>query len=125
MAQATLVGFDVEAGSRVLKALDAGGINVPIALWIWSDYYEEWRLVLASPAFDQTSSLQAYEQFFRALQDRYPIMPPPLLILPMKDPFIKGLRRMYSKTEGIEGLHLGSQIIGKMSISDAYIYRIA
>jgi hypothetical protein len=125
MGQATVVGFDLEAGNRILKLLDESDIKVPIALWIWSDYYEEWRLVLASPDFDQTNRLKAYEQFHRALQNKYPIMPPPLLILPMKDPFIKDLRRTYGKTEGIEGLHLGSQIIGKMSISDAYIYRIA
>jgi hypothetical protein len=125
MAQAMVVGFDVEAGNRILKLLDASDLKVPIALWILSDYYDEWRLVLASPDFDQTNKLKAYEQFSKALQNRYPIMPPPLLIFPMKDPFIKDLRRMYGKKEGIEGLHLGSQVMGKTSVSDAYIYRIA
>ena len=74
MDQATLVNLDarpktvtqdsldVSAGMRILVALDAAKLRVSIALWLLSDEHESWRLVFASPDFDQTSRLKAYEQ---------------------------------------------------------------
>jgi|SRR5271168_2959868 len=124
MDQATLVSLDVNAGLKVLDALDTAQIKVAVALWMVSSDYDDWRLVLSSPSLDQTHPLRAYEKVAEALHDRFVYMRPPILILPTKDPFIRELRRLFGKAKDVTGMRLGGQMIGNKFISDAYAYRV-
>jgi hypothetical protein len=47
------------------------------------------------------------------------------MILPMKDPSIKALRRLFGKTKSVQGMRLGGQLIGDRFVEDAYVYRIS
>ncbi len=124
MDQATLVGFDLDAGTKILHSLDAAGVKASVALWILSPDYESWRLVLSSPSIDQTHLLKAYEQVAEVLHGRLTYTRPPILILSMKDPFIRELRRIFGKAKDVAGMRLGGQMIGNRFISDAYVYRV-
>ena len=124
MDQATLVNLDVDAGAKVLEALDDAKLKVAVALWMESSDYSDWRLVLSSPAFDQTHPLKAYEQVAMALHGHFPYDRPPILILPTKDPFIRELRRLFGKAHNVTGMRLGGQTIGNRFISNAYVYRV-
>ena len=48
---------------------------------------------------------------------------PPILILPLTDPTIRSLRRIFAKTKSVAGLRSGQQI-GNHCVEDAYVYRI-
>jgi len=50
---------------------------------------------------------------------------PPILILPMDDPFIKALRRLFGKTRSVEGMILSGQSIGNRFLEEGYVYRIS
>ena len=50
---------------------------------------------------------------------------PPVMILPMSDPFIKELRRIFGKAKIVEGMRPGGQMIGDRFVQDAYTYRIS
>jgi hypothetical protein len=50
---------------------------------------------------------------------------PVVMILPMKDPFIKVLRRIFGKTKSVDGMRLGGQMIGDRFVEDGYLYRIS
>src|SRR5258708_2733289 len=99
MDQATLVNPDVNAGREALAALDAAGIRPAVALLMMSSDYDDWRLTLASPALDQIHPLKAYEKVTEILRGRFVYTLPPILILPIKDPFIRELRRMFGKAK--------------------------
>jgi hypothetical protein len=122
--QATLVNLDVNAGLKVLDALDDAQIKVAVALWMVSSDYDDWRLVISSPSLDQTHPLKAYERVAEALHGRFVSMRPPILILPTKDSFVRELRRIFGKAEDVTGMRLGGQTIGNRFISDAYVYRV-
>jgi len=124
MDQATLVNPDINAGRDALAALDAAQIKPVVALLMVSSDYDDWRLTLASPALDQTHPLRAYEQVTAVLRGRFVYSLPPLLILPLKDPFIRELRRMFGKTKEVDGMRLGGQTIGNRFIANAYVYRV-
>ena len=124
MDQATLVNLDVPAGERILSALDAANLKVSIALWLLSEEHESWRLVFASPSFDQHSRLKAYEQIAGAIENLEPYVFPLMYVLPMKDPFVKELRRLFGKAKSVEGMRLGGQMIGGKFVEAAYVYRI-
>lgn len=124
MDQATLVNFDVSAGSKVIQTLDTAKLKVAVALWMLSPEYSDWRLVLSSHALDQTHPLKAYEQVSKALHGQFTYTRPPVLVLPIKDPFIRELRKIFGKTTDVTGMRLGGQTIGNRFITDAYVYRI-
>jgi hypothetical protein len=124
MDQATLVGLDSDKAERMLTQLDHSGIKTKVALWMTTPEYEDGRLVLSSPNLDQASPLRAYEEVADALKGAFVYIMPPIMILRMKDPFIKALRDKFKEATSVEGMRLGGQIIGGRFVSEAYVYRI-
>jgi hypothetical protein len=127
MDQAILVTPDVLSGTEVLKTLDSAKINPAVLLLMASSDDQDWRLVISSPALDQTHLLKAYEQVTEALQGRFIDTMPPILVLPTKDPFIRDLRRIFSTKIRVGPqtvTRLGGQTIGNRFILDAYVYRV-
>jgi hypothetical protein len=124
MDQATLVGLEVDKGWKIVSTLDAADIDPKVALWMSTPEYEDGRLVLASTKLDQSHPLRAYEAVADALKESFVYTLPPILILRMKDPFIKALRELFGKALSVEGMRLGGQTIGNRFVSEAYVYRI-
>jgi hypothetical protein len=127
MANATLVNIDVEQGKKVIQALDSARLKVSVALWLLSsDYYEDYRLVLASKRFDVQGGIKSYAEIHQALKSAGIGVEntPALLILRMADPFVRSLRTSFSKTASVEGMRLGGQLIGDRFVDNAYVYRI-
>lgn len=127
MDKSALVSIEVDRGTQILSILDQARIKISVALFVHLSEYETWRLVLAGRQLDGTPRLQdAYGLLHKALDAAgFAIeKTPPILILPMDDPFIKGLRRLFAKTRSVEGMILGGQSIGNRFLEDGYVYRI-
>jgi hypothetical protein len=122
-----LVSFDIERGSETLAALENGGFAIRVALWLYSSEYGDWRLVISSPQLSDPSPKEAY----RLLNDTLGAAGfgveelPPILILPMSDPFVRELRKVFGKSKSVEGMRLGGQTIGDRFVEEAYVYRIS
>ena len=126
MDKAALVTIDLAKGTEWLKALDNSDLGISVALWVYLPEYEDWRFALSSRRLDAVQPSKAYglvhDAFERAgipLRKR-----PSFLILLMKDPFIRDLRRVFGKAKSVEGMRLGGQMIGDRFIEDALVYRI-
>ncbi|MGD0438359.1 MAG: hypothetical protein ABSB86_18015, partial [Bryobacteraceae bacterium] len=89
--------------------------------------YEDWRMLIASSQFDSLDLRDAYQLVHDALAPGgfTAANTPPIMILPMKDPSIKALRRLFGKTKSVQGMRLGGQLIGDRFVEDAYVYRIS
>jgi hypothetical protein len=124
MDQATLVGPDTDIGHDALAALDAAGVKPVVVLFAVFPEYGDWRLVLSSPTLDQTHLLKAHEQVRAILRGDFVYRLPVIMILPIKDPFIRELRRIFGKARNVTGMRLGGQTIGNRFIDNAYVYRI-
>ncbi len=124
MADSTLVGFDVAAGDKVLKALDQAGIDLAVALWAKTSDYDEPRLFIASPAFDSDSKLEAHSRVANAVQPQFTWSAPNIVILRMRDRFVMSLRNIFGGTLSVNGMRLGGQSIGDRYVEDAYVYLI-
>jgi hypothetical protein len=126
MDKTLLVGPDLETGRRILKALDEADIKISVALWGFLSQYEDWRLILASRQLDTAGIGGAYSLVFKTLkkagftvEDTDPIM-----VVRMKDKFIRELRQIFGKTQRVEGMRLGNQLIGDRFLEQGYAYRI-
>lgn len=127
MDKAAMVSLDIDRGAEVLDALERAKSKVGVALWMFSSEYEDWRLVLSARQFDSLDPRDAYRLLHNSLAavGFTPEKTPPIMILPMADPFIQELRRLFGKTRSVEGMRLGGQMIGDRFVQDAYVYRIS
>src|SRR6185437_2571130 len=127
MDKATLVNVDVGLGSEMVSLLEGAKLKVNVALWMFLSEYEDWRLVVAGRRFDTPDPRDAYRLLHDTLDPAgfTPRRTPPVLILPMADPFIRELRRIFGKAKSVEGMRLGGQMIGNRFVEDAYVYRIS
>ena len=127
MDKVALVGPDIDRGSNILAVLERSGLRLRVGLWLYSSEYGDWRFVVSSPGFLNLSPMEAYRVLNDTLTaaglgaDRLP----PILILPLSDPFVRELRRMFGKAKNVEGMRLGGQTIGDRFVEDAYVYRIS
>jgi len=128
--QTVLVNMDIQKGADVVAALDQAKVKVSVALFANLAEYGDWRLVLAARAFDQLELRKAYglvhDSLDAAGSDADKNLA--LFILPMTDPFIRELRKTFSKAfskaKSEEGMRLGLQLIGGRFVDDAFVYRI-
>lgn len=125
MVETPLVTPDAASAAAILRALDAAGIPITVALWLKKTDEDAWELVLSTPLYDKLGPSEAYLRLIKALSNEGPVV----LRLPWRiegnsNPFIRGLRKMFGKTASVEGMHLGGHMVGGQWIHDAYAYRI-
>lgn len=127
MDKAALVSVDVEAGAQLLGIADRAGLGISVALWACFSEFEDWRFVLSGRQLDAVKLRRAYRLLHDSFEQAgFPFEKlPPVMILPMSDPFIKNLRRTFGKSPSVEGMRLGGQMIGDRFVLDAYVYRIS
>ena len=127
MDKAALVNIDIQRGAEILDALDRANVRVSVALWAHLAEYEDWRLVLSARRFDAMDLGDAYGLLHNRMADVGLTVEktPPILILPMSDPSIRDLRRIFGKAKSVEGMRLGGQMFGDRFVEDAYVYRIS
>ena len=126
MANSILVTPEIDAGAEMLKAFDAAGLKVKVAMWAVLSEYEDWRIVLASPQLDQAGQRGPYGLIRDVLEKaRFAVeRVPTCVVVHMTDPFVRQLRRRFGKAKSVEGMRLGGQLFGDRYIEDAYVYRI-
>ena len=127
MDKAEMASLDIDGGAALLDALDRAKLKVGVALWAHLAEYDDWRLVVSARRLDSLDLREAYRLLHDSLAAAgfTPRKTPPIMILPMSDPLIKELRRLFGKTKSVEGMRLGGQMIGDRFVQDAYVYRIS
>ena len=83
-------------------------------------------MILAARKFDSLGIREGYRLHYDALATGgiTATNTPSIMILPMSDSFINGLRKIFGKAKSVEGMRLGGQMIGDRFIDDACAYRI-
>ena len=122
-----MVNLDVTKGSQLVDALEGAKLKIGVALWVVLAEYEDWRLIISARQLDALDFRAAYRLVYDALAPAgfTPRNTPPIMILPMADPFIKQVRRLFGKSRSVEGMNIGLQLIGDRFVEDGYLYRIS
>jgi hypothetical protein len=95
-------------------------------LWAKLPDYDNWRLLLASDRFDQSSQFSGYSEINEAMDKAgIPIHRQPAIFMrPMNNSMIKALRKTFASTSDVYGMRLGGQKFGDKYLEDAFVYRI-
>jgi len=125
MDHAVLVDIDVNAGAKIVEALDTAGVDFEVALFATFREYYDPRLVFAAKWLDPLGPRVGYEEFNKALGGKFTVWgSPQISIMKTTDPFIESLRRVFGKSTSVYGMRLGGQSFGGRYIEDGYVYRI-
>jgi predicted metallo-beta-lactamase superfamily hydrolase len=122
-----LVAPEIETGKKIVQALDDAKLKIDVAMWAVLVEYGDWRLILASRRLAAKDMREAYSTLHEALDKAgFTIrQTSSIMILGMKDKFIRELRREFGKTDDAEGMRLGGYTFADRHIEDAYVYRIS
>jgi hypothetical protein len=122
----TLVEADIEAGAKLIRALDAANFPLSAALWLYLPEEEDWRLILATPLVREKGPRAAYELVQKVLME-LPNLPLSLDQISLVDPndrTVSLLRLAISTGPGIAGVRFSRNTINGVYIEDAYLYRV-
>jgi hypothetical protein len=127
MDTAAMVNIDVATGTDLVRQLESAKLKLNVALWAVLSEYGDWRLIVASRQLDSLDLRDAYGKLHDTLSAAgyTSRTTPPIVIIPMSDPFVRALRRYFAKTKDVEGMRLGGQLFGDRFVEDAYVYRVS
>jgi hypothetical protein len=125
MVTANLVEPKIEGGANLLQALDQAGVTVTSALWLYDQDSEVWRLLIATPLFDEFGPMEAYRRIQEVLaREQHSI---DLLDISARSPSDAIIEAIHSAVQTVPGISqiwfTGSNVNG-VHINDAYIYRL-
>src|SRR5437016_12106347 len=68
MAAQSLLNAQVDLGKSTLVALDAAGLDVRAAFWLFDEDGQVWRFTIAEPTADTRGTHAVYERMAQALK---------------------------------------------------------
>lgn len=129
MVKTTLVERDLENGARFVRLLDESGIAVRSALWLYSEETERWKLVIQTPLYESKGPLEAIRAVLDVLRENIPtddLSSSDVTITGRRNDVIRALHTKYhTGPRDIDGIRLAGDIIDRVLIDEAYVYRVA
>jgi hypothetical protein len=118
----------IEAGAKLTAMLDAMGLPIAAALWLFMPEVNEWRLSFASPEVSVSGPRKVYEKVEkarRALGEQAAAVPLSAIgLLDANDQLVQLLRVALKTGAGVSRIRFSKNVINGHFIEDALIYRI-
>lgn len=127
MDQTILVGFDVDGGKRLIAALDDAGYVVDSAMWLYLPESDSWRLVLASPCYDESGPIAAYTRVLQVLRNLTPELQfglSDVSLVGRNDTLFQALGSLTRAEGGLSNTRLRRISANGLYVQDAFIYRL-
>ena len=129
MVEANLTKELIDAGARLVKKLDEGGLAPDAAFWLYSPEEQTWKLLLVDVKLAKKGPKAAYSEVQKILSkyaQELENIKLDDLVVERPDARIVGLIRKAVRTgTGISGIRLKNNVVDGTLIDDAYIYRAA
>ena len=130
MVKTSLVEKDLEIGAKLVRLLDDAGIEVGAALWLYSEETRRWKLVIHTPLYESKGPLEAINAVLTVMEKNQ--IPRELLsstdvsITGRRNDVIRALHTQYhTGPRDIDSIRLAGDIIDRVLIDEAYVYRVA
>lgn len=126
MGPRTLVERNVDEGARLLRALDSAGVPVDAAFWLLSSEWSDWRLVVATPLYEERGSDEAYRQILGVHRDTddTDTLYGCISIARLDDRRVRAIRSLLRRGLPWTGFRLDGAYAEDVEIIDSYIYRL-
>lgn len=126
MAAQPLLNDDIERGRRTLTALDAAGLDVRAAFWVFDEASGDWRFTIADPIVDATGTHALYERLASALSGKPDMLPlRDIYVTSPDDPLVALVRIAISTPSNATSvINFRGNVIMGTAVPDMYIFRM-
>ena len=126
MGNATLVGYDVNAGRQLILALDASGVDVKAAFWLYLEESEEWRLYIATQLVKKLGPREVYSRVLKVLKESKisGIDLPEISVIDPTDGLVTILSLAFNTGPDITDIRFAGNTVNGVYIRAAHIYRM-
>jgi hypothetical protein len=120
----SLVGWEIDAGQRVIRQLVQDGFPVDAALWIKTADSAFWSLLIASPVVGEKGPAGAYRDLQSSLQrlEGTPVSISDVTLIGRDDPIIRDIATGQTRHPGRLPARYAGKQLGDTTIEEAYIY---
>lgn len=127
MATPTLVDRRIDHGARLLADLDEAGVPIESAFWLFTSEWDEWRLVLATPLYDQFGPLEAYRRLLDVFDADITISfrSDSITAVGTDNIRVQELRSLFRTLPPKFGDRFEDRFIQGQEIENAYVYRLS
>lgn len=128
MDKYTLVEKDIKEGKILIRALDEAGFEVRAALWYYFEESEVWRLIIASPVYDNEGPKESYHKVLTVIKkiekqhEGFGIFLTNTTVRSPDDELIKSLKSI-PMASAMSGKRFRHSVIDRTYVDDVYIYR--
>jgi hypothetical protein len=121
-----LVGPDIEAGKQLVRALDASGLDVRAAFWLYLEEAEEWRLYIAMPHVKEQDPREAYSKVLKELNENQisTIRLSQISVIDSTDGLATVLSLAFNTGPGITDIDVVGNAFNGVYVRAAHIYRM-
>lgn len=126
MATQSLLNSHIEQGGRTLTTLDAAGLDIRAAFWIFDEDAQAWRYSIAEPEVDVRGPRAVYEKIAAALNGNSDVVPlRDIYLVSPNDPLVTLAEKVVSTPgRGVSGISFTGNVVMGNRIPDMYIYRM-
>lgn len=127
MGKEILVEEYIAEGIELINELEKANIQVQAALWFYFIESEEWRLIVATPLYDEQGQILTYRRIFDLIKKLNLKVSFPLsriTVVSPNDPLIRLLRIAISTGGSISRVRFQNNVINNQLIEDALIYKM-
>jgi hypothetical protein len=117
----------MEAGAALTRQLDASGLAVTAALWLYDTDANDWRFLIATADVRSEGLRETYKKvqsIVTAMSSDNLIALKDISVVDSDDPVISTLRIGIRTGTGISRIRFARNMINGRYIEDAYIYRL-
>jgi hypothetical protein len=125
MVAPALVEPKIDEGAKLIRQLDEAAFPVSAALWFYEEESGEWRLIIATPKYDELGVRDTLRLIQQVLVPRRGVFDlPNIIVTSPGSRLIAGLRERLKSSADVLGTRVAGQVVGDTYVSDAYIYRV-
>ena len=129
MVEANLTKELIDAGARLVKKLDEGGLAPDVAFWLYSPEEQTWKLLLVEVKLAKKGPKAAYFEVQKILakygQELENIKLDDLVLEKPDARIVELIRKAVRTRPAVSGIRFKNNVIDGTLIDDAYIYRAA
>ncbi len=129
MDKTSLVKEDIELGKQLIASLEEAGIEIKAALWFYMPESELWRLVIATPMYNEKGPRASYKRIQQEL-DKYPevrefIDLVDITVVGVNDQIVQTFSGVIKTKPGkLSDMRLKRNRFNNVYVEDALIYRM-
>jgi hypothetical protein len=124
MVATPLVDTYIDAGRRLIQALDESGFEIEAALWLYHTEPNEWRLLLALPLVDEIGPREVYRKIQAQVSASSLLTLRNVSVVSPEAEIIRLLRGAVKTGPGISTIRLSGNVFDGVFVDDALVYRL-